>query len=177
MPASGEKAHRKPPHRTPQRAKPRKPEPERLPPGLAVREAAVRLIAAVLIDHRSLDEALAKELGSSALEPRDRALARLIAGTVLRRSGELEAVLSSFLEKPLPARKGNLWPILLAGAAQLLFLDTPPHAAVGLAVEQTRRERRSPELRSRAQAPSCSRARTPRLSTSPSGTRPSTCPS
>lgn len=143
MPATGEKARRKTPHRTPQGAKPRKPEPARLPPGLAVRETAVRLIAAVLIDHRSLDEALAKELGSSALEPRDRALARLIAGTVLRRSGELEAVLSSFLEKPLPARKGNLWPILLAGAAQLLFLDTPPHAAVGLAVEQTRRDRRA----------------------------------
>ena len=73
--------------------------------------------------------------------PRDRALARLIAGTVLRRLGELEAVLSSFLEKPLPERQGNLWPILLVGAAQLLFLATPPHAAVGLAVEQARRDR------------------------------------
>jgi 16S rRNA (cytosine967-C5)-methyltransferase len=47
---------------------------------------------------------------------------------VLRRLGELEADLQSFLEKPLPKR-GRLLPILLSGAAQLLFLATPPHAA------------------------------------------------
>ena len=84
---------------------------------------------------------MAKELKATALPPRDRALARLIAATVLRRAGELEAVLQSFLEKPLPKRQGDLWPILLAGAAQLLFLATPPHAAVGLAVEQARADR------------------------------------
>jgi 16S rRNA (cytosine967-C5)-methyltransferase len=60
---------------------------------------------------------------------------------VLRRLGELEFVLNSYLEKPLPKRQGALWPILLSGAAQLLFLETPPHAAVGLAVEQARRDR------------------------------------
>lgn len=143
MPAPGDKARHKPPHRASQGTGPRKPKPARLPPGLAVREAAVRLIAAVVVEHRSLDEVLAKQLASSELEPRDRALARLIAGTVLRRRGELEAVLNSFLEKPLASRHGNLWPILLSGAAQLLFLDTPAHAAVGLAVEQTRRDRRA----------------------------------
>lgn len=99
------------------------------------------LVSAVLRDGRSLDEALAKEFQSSTLAPRDRGLARLIAATVLRHQGQLEAVLTSFLEKPLPERRGNLWPILLAGAAQLLFLSTPPHAAVGLAVEQARRDR------------------------------------
>ncbi len=101
----------------------------------------MRLVSAVLRDGRSLDEALAKEFQSSTLAPRDRGLARLIAATVLRHQGQLEAVLTSFLEKPLPERRGNLWPILLAGAAQLLFLSTPPHAAVGLAVEQARRDR------------------------------------
>ena len=85
--------------------------------------------------------AVAKEFRASTLEPRDRGLARLIAATVLRRLGELEAVLNSYLEKPLPKQKGALWPILLSGAAQLLFLETPPHAAVGLAVDQTRGDR------------------------------------
>jgi 16S rRNA (cytosine967-C5)-methyltransferase len=119
----------------------RKTDTPPVPAGLPAREAAVHLISAVLRQGRSLEEAIAKELHGSALEPRDRALARLIAGTVLRRLGELEAVLSGFLEKPLPERQGNLWPILLAGAAQLLFLATPPHAAVGLAVEQARFDR------------------------------------
>ena len=111
------------------------------PSGLPARDAAVRLIGAVLREQRSLDEALAKEFASGALPPRDRALARLIAGSVLRHSGLLKAVLTSYLEKPLPERQGNLWPILLAGAAQLLILATPPHAAVGLAVEQARKDR------------------------------------
>lgn len=114
--------------------------PVAAPAGLPAREAAVRLIAAVLDEGHSFDAAVAKELKATSLPPRDRALARLIAATVLRRLGELEAVLQSFLEKPLPKR-GRLWPILLSGAAQLLFLATPPHAAVGLAVEQARADR------------------------------------
>jgi 16S rRNA (cytosine967-C5)-methyltransferase len=111
------------------------------PPGLPAREAAVRLLMAVLAEGHSFDGAVVKELKGTALEPRDRALARMIAATVLRRLGELEAVLNGYLEKPLPKQKGALWPILLSGAAQLLFLETPPHAAVGLAVDQARRDR------------------------------------
>jgi 16S rRNA (cytosine967-C5)-methyltransferase len=65
----------------------------------------------------------------------------MIAATVLRRQGELEHVLNAFLEKPLPADKGRLWPILLAGAAQLVCLAMPPHAVVDIAVELTRRDR------------------------------------
>jgi 16S rRNA (cytosine967-C5)-methyltransferase len=114
---------------------------EPVPAGLHAREAAVRLLTAVLAEGHSLDGALAKEFQQSSLEPRDRALARLIATTVLRRLGQLEALLHSYLDKPLPKKQGALWPILLSGAAQLLFLNTPPHAAVGLAVEQVRRDR------------------------------------
>ena len=70
------------------------------------------------------------------VEPRDRAFARLLVSCVLRRHGELAHVISSHLQKPLPEPQGWVWQILLAGAAQLLFLDTPPHAAIGLSVEQ-----------------------------------------
>ncbi|WP_245281793.1 RsmB/NOP family class I SAM-dependent RNA methyltransferase [Hyphomicrobium sulfonivorans] len=114
-----------------------------LPPGLAAREAAVRVIAAVLNEGRSFEAAAAKQFEDYGLEGRDRGLARLIAATVLRRQGELEAILDSYLQKPLQKQKSLLWPILLAGAAQLLFLQMPPHAAVGLAVDQARRDRQA----------------------------------
>jgi 16S rRNA (cytosine967-C5)-methyltransferase len=127
-------------HRGDRKRVPAKPD---APAGLAAREAAVHLIAAVMGKQRSLEDALAKEFASDALAPRDRALARLIAGTVLRHAGELKEVVSEYLEKPPPEPSGNLWPILLAGAAQLLFLGTRPHAAVGLAVEQSRLNPRS----------------------------------
>src|SRR5262249_37487226 len=101
----------------------RRPTPASLPPGLAARQLAHALIAAVQIDRRPLDQALAEAAArpeTAAMEQRDRAFARLLAATVLRRLGELEQVLRAFLEKPLPGAGRRVWPILLAGAAQLL---------------------------------------------------------
>lgn len=72
------------------------------------------------------------------MPPRDRALARSISATALRRRGELEHVLDQFLERRPP---GNLWPILLTGAAQLVCLKMSPHAVVDLTVEAIRRDR------------------------------------
>jgi 16S rRNA (cytosine967-C5)-methyltransferase len=113
------------------------------PAGLAARAFAHDLIAGVLFDRRPLDQVLA-EVGARpqavALEPRDRAFARLLAATVLRRQGELEHVLRAFLDRPLPKSARRVWAILLAGAAQVLCLKTSPHAAVDLAVVAVRRE-------------------------------------
>jgi 16S rRNA (cytosine967-C5)-methyltransferase len=120
-----------------------KPSPRSAPPGLAARDLAHALIGGVLIDRRPLEQVLA-EAGArpqaAAMEPRDRAFARALAATVLRRQGELEHALGAFLAKPLPRSGRRVWPILLAGAAQLLCLDTSPHAAVDLAVEAARRD-------------------------------------
>ena len=121
----------------------RKLRPRPAPPGLAARRLAHDLIAGVLFERRPLDQVLA-EAGArpeaAAMEPRDRAFARLLAATVLRRQGELEHVLRAFLDKPLAKSARGVRAILLAGAAQLLCLKTSPHAAVDLAVEAVRRE-------------------------------------
>jgi len=125
-------------------AKPRKPNTRPAPAGLAARELAIRLVAGVLIHKRPFDQVLEHASARpefTHLEPRDRALARAIAAAVLRRLGELEVVLNAFLEHPLPRDQGNLWPILLTGAAQLVALGMAPHAVVDLAVETTRRDR------------------------------------
>jgi 16S rRNA (cytosine967-C5)-methyltransferase len=122
----------------------RKPKGRAAPAGLAARELAVRLVAGVLLDQRPFEQVLAEASArpqTAALEPRDRALARAVASTVLRRQGELEHVLNAFLARPLPADHGRVWPILLMGAAQLVCLEMPAHAVVDLAVEITRRDR------------------------------------
>lgn len=114
------------------------------PSGYAARELAVGCLSEILDRGRALEEAFDAALQrGGALEPRDRALARLIVMTVLRHKGELQAVLNSFLEKPLPADSGRLRSILLSAAAQLLLLDTPPHAAISLAVDQCRGDRKA----------------------------------
>lgn len=112
--------------------------------GYALRALAVRLVSAVLDRGRAFDDALAAEFATpagAALEGRDRALARLIATTTLRRKGELEAVVATFIEKPLPADRGLLSSILLCAAAQLTVLGIAPHAVISIAVDQTRRDR------------------------------------
>jgi 16S rRNA (cytosine967-C5)-methyltransferase len=96
------------------------------------REAAFALLTAVLGRRRTLEEAL------NALPPmdaRDRAAGHRLAAAVLRRSGTLDAVLEPLMRKapPDPVRQ-----VLRIGAASLLLLDMPPHAAVGTAVALAR---------------------------------------
>ena len=89
------------------------------------RTLAFALLDAVLDKHRSLEDALDK---LPQADPRDRAAAHRLAAAVLRRAGTLDAVLEPHLAKapPAPVRI-----VLRIGAAGLLFLATPPHAAVG----------------------------------------------
>ncbi|MEQ8823920.1 MAG: transcription antitermination factor NusB [Filomicrobium sp.] len=117
--------------------------------GLTARDLAVDLIVAVLLDQRSFDEALAgflKKPRYQNLEARDRGLARSIAANALRYAGPLEEVLSNFIDNPLPAKHARVFAILLATATQLLILKVPPHAAINLAVDQTRKNKKSTHL-------------------------------
>lgn len=102
---------------------------------------AIRLIDAVLVRRKSLDDALADTDGQ--MDRRDRAFAHAIAATVLRRLGTLDAILAEFLTKPLPDDSGPTRAILRAGAAQLMLMHTPPHAAISLSVDLAKRHARS----------------------------------
>ena len=105
--------------------------------GLPARRAALELLVAVLNKKQPLDEILSRSLATGwilNLPQRDRALTRAIVATSLRRRGQIDHVLGTFLERGLPEKAGTLYPILLSAAAQLIFLKTPPHAAIDLAV-------------------------------------------
>ncbi|UFN49163.1 rRNA cytosine-C5-methylase [Roseomonas sp. OT10] len=97
--------------------------------GNPTRRAAAALLAAVLEQHRPLEEALD---ALPPIEARDRSAAHRIASAVLRRLGSLDAALEPWLrrEPPAPARLA-----LRIGAADLWLLGTPPHAAVSAAVD------------------------------------------
>ena len=98
------------------------------------RVAAFELLLAVFQKRRRFDEALAVHRDLPDLEPRDRALARLLALTVLRRTGELDAMIAPLLRKPLRGKAAPVQNLLRIGAAQLVFLQTPAHAAVSTMV-------------------------------------------
>jgi 16S rRNA (cytosine967-C5)-methyltransferase len=102
------------------------------------RESAFDLLTAVLERHRPLEEALDV---LPAQEARDRAAAHRLAAAVLRRMGTLDAVLEPFLRKEPPDPVRN---VLRIGAAGLLLLETPSHAAVATAVSLTKRRGLTP---------------------------------
>ncbi|MEP2828439.1 transcription antitermination factor NusB [Parvibaculum sp.] len=112
-------------------------------PGLAAREGAAILLSAVLKEKQAFDDALAAEASGGRLaraEPRDRAFARAIAATALRRLGTIDRLIAGCLDKELPKRAGVTQNILRGGAAELLFLRVAAHAAVGMNVEAAGRD-------------------------------------
>ena len=99
------------------------------------RAVALDLLQAVLVHQRTLDESIEKNAGWPQLETRDRGFARLLTSTTLRRLGEINQALDLFIKERLPLKARAVADALRLGACQILFLGTPPHAAVGETVE------------------------------------------
>ncbi len=111
-------------------------------PGLASRRIAAAILDAVIRRRRPFDDELDSHAGAlSALDERDRALVRMLATTALRHLGSLRHVIGARLAQGLPANAPVVESALLLGAAQILFLDVPDHAAVDLAVRLVRDDR------------------------------------
>src|SRR5476649_2060547 len=126
-------------------ARPRNsPQPE--VPGLAARRIAADILDGVLRRKIALDEQLSGKAvhpGLTALADRDRALMRRLTATVLRRLGTLRHLLGGFLDKGFPSDAPRAETILLIGAAQILWLEVPDHAAVDLSVRLAQADRRA----------------------------------
>jgi 16S rRNA (cytosine967-C5)-methyltransferase len=110
--------------------------------GLATRRIAAEMIDGVLSRRRPLDEQLEVHQGFKTLSDRDRALTRRLAATVLRRLGTLRALLNRMLERGVPHDSQRTETALLIGAAQILWMDVPDHAAVDLSVRLVQNDRR-----------------------------------
>ena len=109
--------------------------------GLAARRGAAGLVTAVLRDRIPLNDSFAEGVNGAgraaalaALDQRDRAFARQIAATTLRRLGQIDAILGHCLKRPLPKTAAFIMDVLRMGVAQLLYLRTPAHATVDSSV-------------------------------------------
>jgi len=96
------------------------------------RRCAALAVMDVSANGKALELALAETEDYAGLESRDRAFARAIAATVFRRSGQIKAVLKPFVRKKPTAL---VQAVLQTAVAQIVFMDVPPHAAVGETVE------------------------------------------
>ncbi|MGV7032788.1 RsmB/NOP family class I SAM-dependent RNA methyltransferase [Methylobacterium symbioticum] len=114
--------------------------------GLPARAAAARAVAELLGQNRALalEDALAQHVRS--LAPADAGLARAIATTTFRRLGLIRRTLDARLERGLPEHQPVLLALLATGAAQILDLAVPDHAAVDLAVRLAKADQRTQHL-------------------------------
>jgi 16S rRNA (cytosine967-C5)-methyltransferase len=96
--------------------------------------------------HRTLDDQLegaAAHPGLKTLSDRDRALMRRLVATILRRLGTLGHILSRLLDRGVPTDAPRAQSALLIGAAQILWMDVPDHAAVDLSVRMVQSDRKA----------------------------------
>jgi 16S rRNA (cytosine967-C5)-methyltransferase len=102
--------------------------------GLVARERAHTILHEVLDRGRPLDEVLQTDKRFGGLNDRDRAFARNLVATTLRRLGQIDALIDDCLDRPLPVEAAAAKNALRLGLCQILFLDTQTHAAVDTAV-------------------------------------------
>ena len=98
--------------------------------GLAARRAALQMLDSVLRRGQTLDAAAARVRG---LPPADQGLAVAIAGEVLRRIPELDALIDSATRQRLPD-DSKARTVLRLALAQKIGLQTPDHALVATAL-------------------------------------------
>ena len=106
--------------------------------GLASRARAHTILHEVLDRRRPLDDVLQSDKRLAKLQPRDRAFARNLVATTLRRLGQIEAIIDDCLDRPLPRSAAAARNALRLGICQILFLDTQTHAAVDTSVTLAR---------------------------------------
>jgi len=134
-----------------------------VPRGLVTRDLCASILRQILVKQQPLDEAISLlDRAAPPLAPNDRAFVRAMLSMALRRKGQIDDALRRFITSPLPENRGILDAVLVTAGAQLLFMDTPAHAVINIAVEQVRRDRAGRRFASLVNAVlrrlSCSRA-------------------
>src|SRR5690348_14698353 len=99
----------------------------------SARSVAIDLIGTDLRRKRPLDDAIEDNVDMAGLAPRDRAFARLLVATVLRRLGQIDALIAHCLNTPLPPRAAIVHDMLRLGDRKSTRLNSS-HPSISYAV-------------------------------------------
>ena len=97
------------------------------------RQIALNILSRVLHQKQNLDDEFDKQ--TNLLDGREKSFVRMLVTTCLRRMGQIDFVLKQLIEKPLPKKANAVQDILRLAVCQILFMKTPVHAAVSMAVD------------------------------------------
>jgi 16S rRNA (cytosine967-C5)-methyltransferase len=104
----------------------------------SARLSALSALVHTLDKRKPLDSAWAQDRHFATFGPSDKAFAQLLVKTTMRRLNQIDDLLRHFVDR---APSPRIVHTLRLGVAQLMWLDTPPHAAVHSAVEMTKQLR------------------------------------
>lgn len=107
------------------------------------RRIALDALTRITEENREVDDALT-DAGIELLEGRERGFAYTLVMNSLRWGRAADALLATYIEKPIPERKHRALWALRMGVVQLLALGVPPHAAVSTTV--TLIKKRKPDI-------------------------------
>lgn len=105
------------------------------PEMLHARHVALVLLDIVLTRKIPLDQALDDSKEMAGLTARDRAFVRMVVATTLRRLGQIDDLIKTATDRAEAPNPPILHHLLRMGAAQLLFMNVPDHAAVNTTVQ------------------------------------------
>lgn len=105
------------------------------PEMLHARHVALVLLDTVLTRKIPLDQALDDSKEMQGLTGRDRAFVRMVVATTLRRLGQIDDLIRTATDRPEAPNPPILHHLLRMGAAQLMFMNVPDHAAVNTTVQ------------------------------------------
>lgn len=102
--------------------------------GVASRVAAARALESVLTRKGTIDDALTEIYVKMRLNDEDRRLVHAICGYVFRNLPHIDACLNQVMNRKKDPDPVALHNLLRVGAAQLLYMEVAPHAAVDTCV-------------------------------------------
>ncbi len=103
---------------------------------LNTRFIALKICLSVVEHGRSLSQSLGEGLEQFS-DKRDRAFAQNLVMGTLRWQGRLEAIREHLLKKKIKTKDQDINQLILLGLYQIIYLDTPEHAAVSATVAVT----------------------------------------
>ncbi len=112
---------------------------------LLSRQLAIDIFHRVLREGKNLEDEFSYQIDrqdkKAPLEPRDKMFIRLLVTLMLRRLGQIDDIISHFLQKPLDKKMFYIQDVLRLGTAQIVFLKTPAHASVSTSVNLVKKHK------------------------------------
>lgn len=119
---------------------PKTPQEENSSNELTARYTALNILDNILTRKTALDQCLDRNDDFKSLPARDKAFARMIIATTLRRLGQIDEIIKKSITNPTTTN-ALLKNILRLGTTQILFMDVPDHAAVNTSVKLAEQHR------------------------------------